>query len=122
MDNTTAWLPETQAVFSTSTGQEFIDFAVQVLGASQILRTTNLSFDQVIAVNGGGDSYLLQAGGNELQKSHLSGGILHSNTIGAQTQGLQQGPKCASNANSKGQPANLTYIRGKDIVIQLRRV
>lgn len=54
MDDAGARIPETNAVFSARGLQEVIDFLIDVLGALQILRTADLSLDQVIAVDGGG--------------------------------------------------------------------
>lgn len=39
------------------------------------------ALNQVVAVDGGGHSGLGQAGGNELQHRHLSGGILHGHAV-----------------------------------------
>lgn len=40
----------------------------------------------MVAVDGGRYGYLRQTGGDELQHSHLSGGILHSDSVRPQSQ------------------------------------
>lgn len=55
VDDTGARFPEAEAVFGGSGGQKVVDFLVDVDSALEILDTTDLSFDQVVAVDGCGD-------------------------------------------------------------------
>lgn len=52
----------------------------------QVLSSSNLSLNQMIAVDGGGDSHLGQTTANELKHCHLSRGILHGHPVGTQAQ------------------------------------
>jgi hypothetical protein len=81
MDDTGTGLPETNVVLGSGSGQEVVDFLVDIDGTSQILYTTNLSFNQVITVNSGRDGNAGKTSRHELQKSHLSSGVLASNTV-----------------------------------------
>ena len=83
VNDTGTGLPETNVVLASSRGKEVIDLLVDLVGAGKILVTTNLSLDQVIAVDSGGGSDRGHASGHELQNSHLSGGVLASDTVGA---------------------------------------
>ena len=63
---------------------------LEICGATKRVITVSLrgsgTFNQVITVNGGGDCGLGESGGDELKDSHLGGGILHSDTIRAETE------------------------------------
>jgi hypothetical protein len=83
VDDTRAGLPETNVVLGASRGKEVVDLLVDADGAVKILLTTDLSLDQVIAVDGGRVGDLVHAGAHELKDSHLGGGILASNAIRA---------------------------------------
>lgn len=81
VDDTRAWLPETDVVLGACGGKEVVDLLVDADGAIQILLTTNLGLNQVVAVDGGGVCHGGHAGGHELENSHLGGGILASDTV-----------------------------------------
>lgn len=72
---------EKSAYLGGGGGQEVVDLSVDVVGSGQILDTTNLGLDQVITVDGGGDSSLGETGRHELKDSHLGGGILASDSL-----------------------------------------
>jgi hypothetical protein len=84
VNDTGTGLPETNVVLGSGGGKEVVDLLVDVVGTSKILLTSNLGLNQVVTVDGGGGLDAVHASGHELQNSHLSGGILASNTIGAQ--------------------------------------
>lgn len=84
VNDTGAGAPETNVVLGGSGGKEVVDLLVDVVGTGKILLTSNLGLNQVITVDGGGGLDTLHVGGHELQNGHLGGGILASNTIGAQ--------------------------------------
>lgn len=73
VDNTGSRLPESDSVLGATGGQEVVDFLVDVDGSCQILVTTDLGLNQVVTVDGSGDGGGGQAGGHELQESHLEG-------------------------------------------------
>ena len=58
MDDAAAWFPEPDSVLGAGGGQEVVHLAVDVLGAGQVLVALDLGLDQVVAVDGGGDSNL----------------------------------------------------------------
>jgi hypothetical protein len=84
VDDTRAGLPETDIVLGTSSRKEVVDLLVDVNSAGKILGTTDLGLDQVITVDSGGVGNLVHTSGHELKDSHLSGGILASNTVRSQ--------------------------------------
>lgn len=84
VDDTRAGLPETDVVLCARGGKEVVDFLVDLIGAGQILLTTNLCLDKMVTVDGGGCSNRGQASGHELEDSHLRGRILASYTVGAE--------------------------------------
>jgi hypothetical protein len=84
VNDTRAGLPETDIVLGTGSRKKVVDLLVDVNSAGKILGTTDLGFDQVITVDSGGVGNLVHAGGHELKDSHLSGGILASNTVRSQ--------------------------------------
>lgn len=84
VDDTRAGLPETNVVLCARGRQEVVDLLVDVVGAGQILLTTDLSLDKMVTVDGGGSSNGGQACGHELENGHLSGGILASYTVGTE--------------------------------------
>jgi hypothetical protein len=55
----------------TRSGQEVVNLLVDVDSPLQVGNTSNLSLDQVITVNSGGDGGSRETSGHELQKSHL---------------------------------------------------
>lgn len=81
VNDTGARAPETNVVLGTSSSKEVVDLLVDVDSTGKILGTTNLSLDQVIAVDSGGVGDGVHASGHELEDSHLGGGILASNTV-----------------------------------------
>lgn len=56
------------------------------LSPLEVLSPSNLRFNQVIAVDGGGNSHFWQAAANELKHGHLGCGILHGHTVRTQAQ------------------------------------
>ena len=84
VNDTRAGLPETEVVLGARRAQEVVNLLVDVVGASQILLATNLGLNQVVAVDGGRGGNAGHAGAHELEESHLGGGILASNSVGAE--------------------------------------
>lgn len=56
------------------------------LSPLQVLSSSNLSFNQVIAVDRGGNGHLGQAAADELQHGHLGRGVLHGHAVRTQPQ------------------------------------
>lgn len=56
------------------------------LSPLKVLNPSDLSFNQVIAVDGGGNSHFGQAAAYELQHGHLGRGILHGHPVWSQAQ------------------------------------
>ncbi len=83
VDNTRTRVPEAHAVLSSGGGKEVVHLGVLVLSDGEILLALDLGLNEVIAVDGGGDSSLGETRGNELKDGHLCSSILHSNAIGA---------------------------------------
>lgn len=81
VDDTRAGLPETDVVLGACGGEEVVDLLVDADGAIQILLTTDLGLDQVVAVDGGGVCHGGHTGGHELEDGHLCGGILAGDTV-----------------------------------------
>jgi len=75
VNDTRAGLPETEAVLGGRGGEEVVHLLVDVDGALEILDTTDLGLNQVVAVNGGGDGGSVHASGHELEEGHLEEGI-----------------------------------------------
>ena len=65
MDDAAARFPESDSVLGAGGGQEVVHLAVHVLGAGQVLVALNLGLDQVITVDGGGDSHLKKQVSNQ---------------------------------------------------------
>lgn len=86
VDDTRAGLPETDVVLGAGGGKEVVDLLVDVDSALEILLTTNLGLNQVVAVDGGGIGNGGHASGHELEDGHLGGGILAGNAIGAEAE------------------------------------
>ena len=59
MDDATARLPEPDPVLGTGGGQKVVNLLVDILGPGQVLVSFNLSLDQVVAVDSGGDRDLV---------------------------------------------------------------
>jgi len=83
MDDTRAWLPETDVVLGARCGQEVVDLPVDLVGASQVLLAANLGFDKMVAMYSRGSGHRGHAGRHKLQDSHLSSSILASDAIRA---------------------------------------
>lgn len=75
-----------QGEHTASRGKEVVDLLVDTNSASQILLTTLLSLNQVVAVDGSGVSDGGHAGGHELKDGHLGGSILAGNAVGAKSE------------------------------------
>ena len=58
MDDADVWFPESDFVLGADGGREVVHLAVDVLGTGQVLVALDLGLDQVVAVDGGGDSDL----------------------------------------------------------------
>ena len=84
VNDTRAGLPETNVVLCARRSQEVVDLLVDVNGTGQILLVANLGLNQVVAVDSGRSSDRGHASGHELENGHLGGGILASNTVGAE--------------------------------------
>jgi len=76
VNNTRAGVPETKTVLGAGGGQEVVNLLVDILGAGQILGASDLGLDQMVAVDGGGDSDVGETSGHELEQSHLSTRII----------------------------------------------
>ena len=72
MDDARARFPEAEAVFSGSGSQKVVYLPVDADSALEILDTTDLGLDQVVAVDGGWDGGGIHTGGHELKDCHLS--------------------------------------------------
>ena len=71
--DTATWLPEADPVLGTGSCQEVVDLLVDVDSAGEILLSSNLSLDEMVAVDGSGNSGLRQTSRHELEDSHLRG-------------------------------------------------
>ena len=58
MNDTAAGFPEADPVLGSGRGQEVVHLLVDVLGPGQVLVALDLRLDQVVAVDGGGNSDL----------------------------------------------------------------
>jgi hypothetical protein len=76
--------PEANVVFGACGRQEVVHLFVDVLCSAQILLTSNLGLDQVIAMDGGGRGDRGHASGHELEDSHLGSGILAGDSVGSE--------------------------------------
>lgn len=76
MDDTRTGFPETKTVLGGCGGQKVVDFPVDVNGTGQILNTADLSLDEMVAVDSGGDGSGVHTSGHELEEGHL-GNKLH---------------------------------------------
>lgn len=81
VNDTRSGIPETDTVLGSASSKEIVNLLVDILSTSQILDTSSLRLNQVIAVNGGGDGNGRETSRHELKKSHLSGSILASNSL-----------------------------------------
>ena len=81
MNDTRSGLPESNTVLGSASSKEIVNLLVDILSTSQILDTSSLRLNQVIAVNGSGDGNGGETSRHELKESHLSGSILASNSL-----------------------------------------
>lgn len=81
MDDSTSGLPEADAVLGSAGGEKVEDLLVDVNGAREILDSTSLSLDEMVAVDGGGDGDGGETGRHELEEGHLGGGVLASDAL-----------------------------------------
>ena len=58
MNDATARFPESNSVLGSRCGEEVVHLLVDVLGPGQVLVALDLRLDQVVAVDGGGNSDL----------------------------------------------------------------
>lgn len=84
VNNTGSSFPEADAVFFTSRAEEVVDFSVESVGDLKISDGAVLGGDQVIGVDGGGNSNSGHAGRDELEHGHLSSGVLHGDSVGSE--------------------------------------
>lgn len=84
VNDTGTGLPETDVVLGARGAQEVVDLPVDVVGAGQVLLATDLGLNQVVTVDGGRSGDAGHAGAHELEDGHLGGGILASNSVGAE--------------------------------------
>ena len=59
MNDSTSWFPETNTILGSSGGKKVVDFFVDILGSGKIFVSFNLSLDQMVTMDGGGDSNLI---------------------------------------------------------------
>lgn len=71
MNDTRTRFPETKAILGGSGGKEVVDLLVDVDGTLEILDSANLGLNQVITVDGGGDSGRVHTSGHKLEQGHL---------------------------------------------------
>mmetsp|Transcript_8070 Transcript_8070/g.13163 ORF Transcript_8070/g.13163 Transcript_8070/m.13163 type:complete len:599 (+) Transcript_8070:685-2481(+) len=83
VNDTAPRLPEPNAILCARRGKEIVNLCVCALSSCQVSVATIFSCNQVIAVNCRRDGSLWKARGDELKHSHLSSGVLHSNSIRA---------------------------------------
>ena len=81
VDNSSTWLPKTNAILIRYRGKEIIDLFVFIFCFAQIFICANFRLNQVIAVNSRRHSNLRATGLHELQQGHLCGSILHRHSI-----------------------------------------
>ena len=81
VDNSSTWLPKTNAILIRNRGKEIIDLFVFIFCFAQVFICSNFRLDQVIAVNGRRYSNLGTTGLHKLQQGHLCGSILHRYAI-----------------------------------------
>jgi hypothetical protein len=86
VNDTRARTPETKSVLGARRRQEVVHLLVDGLGSRQVLLTTDLGLNQVVAVHGRGGSDFRKSGAHELEDGHLGGGILASDTVRSQLQ------------------------------------
>ena len=84
VDDSGAWLPETNVVLGARGAQEVVHLLVDRVCSFKILLATNLGLDKMVAVDGRGSCNAWHAGAHELQDSHLSRGVLASNSVRAE--------------------------------------
>jgi len=84
MNDTRAGFPESHIVLRGGGSQKVVNLFVDIDSTLQIGDSANLSLNQVVTVDSGGDSSAIHPGRHELQDSHLSGGILASNSVWAE--------------------------------------
>ena len=78
--------PKSKSIFSTSRSQKVVNLLVGFLSTSKILDSVNLSFNQVITMDGGWNSDSWKTCRHELQKRHLGSSVLASNSVGTKVQ------------------------------------
>lgn len=86
MNDTRSRAPETNVVFGAGSGQKVVDLLVDALRPVQVLIAADLSFDQVIAMDGGWSGHGWHTGRHELENSHLGSGILAGDSVGSESQ------------------------------------
>src|SRR5688572_1250041 len=78
VDDSSAWLPETNAVFIGNRGKKIIYLPVCLDRQLEVFFGTHFSLDKVITMDCGGNSNFITSAGHKLEQSHLSRSILHS--------------------------------------------
>jgi len=84
VDDPGAGLPEARAVAGADRGQEVVDLSVALDGREQVRPAVVAGLDEVVAVGGGRNPDLVEAGGHELKPGHLGCGVLHRHPVGTQ--------------------------------------
>ena len=59
MNDSTSWFPESNPILGSSSCQKVVNLLVDVLGSGEIFVSLDLSLDQVITVDGGRHSNLM---------------------------------------------------------------
>ena len=86
VDDTAARAPEAHAVLGAGARKKVVHLLVLAAGHGEILATTGLGGDQVVAMDRGRHGRARKARRDELQHSHLRRGILHRNAVRAEVQ------------------------------------
>ena len=65
------WSPESETVFGSGRCQKVVNLPVDIFCTLEILDTSNLGLDKVVAVNGGRNRSGVHARRHELENGHL---------------------------------------------------
>lgn len=81
VNDTRARFPETNVVLGARGGEEVVHLFVDLDSSGEILRTTDLGLNQVVAMYGGRIGDRGHASRHELENGHLRRGILTGHTV-----------------------------------------